>query len=91
MTLTRKAFVQWLREQNPERTFKRGDPCGCPLGRWTGMRIRESSCTDSPYGTDDPKWDPLPNWAVRFVAVVDDGDASTITAARCLELLGEKP
>jgi hypothetical protein len=90
MTLTRKKFVQWLREQKPGRRFKRDDECGCPMAVFLGAWVQPDHYEKAAL---NPL--PLPLWAKRFVEAVDkgsyDGTKMTITAAECLALLGEKP
>jgi hypothetical protein len=96
MTLTRKKFVQWLRGQNPGRRFKRNSGCSCPIAEWIKEAFGEKVDNVSPWAVAVSCLSGgfvLPGWAQLFIRTVDYGTPAeeTITAAQCLELLGEKP
>jgi hypothetical protein len=85
MKLTRKNFVAWLREQKPGRRFK----------LWTGNEplLEWVSTVTYIYPLMGFQW---PKWVERFLLSQrywqgDNPHRKTITAAQCIELLGEKP
>ena len=93
MTLTRKAFLRWLRAQKPGRRFRRLNGCKCPIATYTGERV--FVCYYARRDTSWPTVDrnrPLPRWATAFIKLVDGGDGGTdnsITASECIRLLSE--
>lgn len=91
MTITRKKFVQWLREQEPGREFVKGCCHGCLIAEYLSDVLGgECHVTEKYYSREGRNRQRLPTWAQRAIRVLDNAATAHITAAQCLELLGEK-
>jgi hypothetical protein len=90
MTLTRKKFVQWLRDQEPGREFERAGCYTCPIAEFlTALHKYTAHVTKKSYvvwPATRARAKPLPRWARDFITLADRQESRKLTVADCLEL-----